>query len=304
MRRLTRRPLLALLVGLALAVGAQGCSTPAEPEPTEYQVKFINDVVYGTVNGRKLILYITEPDPRPKKPMPAVVWAHGGGWMTERSVTSPNMWLARQGYFGINVDYRLTDEAIFPAQIQDIKCAVRWLRAHAKEYNVDPKHIGVWGHSAGGHLAALMGTTGGVKEFEGDCGWPEQDSRVQAVINIAGVIDLLKQPWSQDSADTAGARLVGGPLKEKLDVVAKTNPITFITKDDPPVLTIHGDKDEAVPLIQSEALHAALQKAGVKSEFAVMKGMGHSDVASMGGVPEETQKLVLPFFDKYLKGKQ
>lgn len=244
MRRLTRRPLLALLVGLALAVGAQGCSTPAEPEPTEYQVKFIN------------------------------------------------------------VDYRLTDEAIFPAQIQDMKCAVRWLRAHAREYNVDPKHIGVWGHSAGGHLAALMGTTGGVKEFEGDCGWPEQDSRVQAVINIAGVIDLLKQPWSQDSADTAGARLVGGPLKEKLDVVAKTNPITFITKDDPPVLTIHGDKDEAVPLVQSEALHAALQRAGVKSEFVVMKGMGHSDVASMGGVPEETQKLVLPFFDKYLKGKK
>lgn len=235
--------------------------------------------------------------------MPAVVYLHGGGWMTERSKASPNPHLVRHGYFTVNVDYRLTDEAIFPAQIQDVKAAVRWLRANAKKYNIDPKRIGVWGHSAGGHLAALLGTSGGVEALEGDGGSPGQSSRVQAVVNLAGVIDVLKQPWPQDDPNTAPGRLVGGAVKDKLDLVKQTNPITYITKDDPPVLTIHGQNDTAVPLVQSESFHEALQQAGVESKLVIVPGYGHN-VATPGGVPTEVETEVLAFFDKHLKGKK
>ena len=284
---------------------ASGCSGTAgtEPEPVEYQVKHIYDVEYGKVGGRPLVLHISQPDPIPKKPMPAVVYLHGGGWMMERSRYSPNHHLAKRGYFTVNVDYRLTDEAIFPAQIQDVKAAVRWLRANAKTYNIDPDRIGVWGHSAGGHLAALLGTSGGVDALEGDGGSAGFSSRVQAVVNLAGVIDLLKQPWAQDNAGTAAGRLVGGAVQDKLDLVKQTNPITYITKDDPPVLTIHGENDTAVPLIQSESLHEALRKAGVESQLVIVPGYGH-DVAAPGGVPKEVEGHVLTFFDKYLKGKR
>lgn len=284
---------------------ASGCSGAAgtEPEPAEYQVKHTFDVEYGKVGNRPLLLHIAQPDPAPKKPMPAVVYLHGGGWMTERSKASPNAPLVKRGYFTVNVDYRLTDEAIFPAQIQDVKAAVRWLRANAKAYNIDPNRIGVWGHSAGGHLAALLGTSGGVAELEGDGGSPGQSSRVQAVVNLAGVIDVLKQPWAQDDPHTAAGRLVGGAVKDKPDLVRQTNPMTYITKDDPPVLTVHGEKDTAVPLIQSEALHEALQKAGVPSQLVIVPGYGHN-VATPGGVPSEVEAHVLAFFDRCLKGKK
>jgi len=296
--------IVAALVGLAL-LAASGCSGTAkqEPEPVEYQIKSTYDVEYGRVGDRPLLLHIVEPDPTPKKPMPALVYLHGGGWMAERSKYSPNQQLAKYGYFTVTVDYRLTDEAIFPAQIQDAKAAVRWLRANAKQYHIDPNRIGAWGHSSGGHLAALLGTSGDVEDLEGDGGSKGNSSRVQAVVNLAGVIDLLKQPWPQDRADTAAGRLVGGPVKDRLDVVKRTNPITYITRDDPPVLTIHGAEDEAVPLAQSEGLHEALQKAGVSSELVVLPGFGHS-VASIGGVPTAVEKQVVPFFDKHLKGKK
>lgn len=290
------------LVVMAAAAASAGCARASEPEPAESKVKYTYDVPYGNVNGRPLLLHITEPDPTPKKPMPAVVYLHGGGWMTERSKASPNPVLARRGYFTVNVDYRLTDEAVFPAQIEDVKAAIRWVRANAKQYNVDPKRIGVWGWSAGGHLAALAGTSGDIKGLEGNAGNPGQSSRVQAVVNMAGVIDLLKQPWSLDDPATAGALLVGGAISTKPDLVKQTNPITYITKDDPPVLTIHGGKDQAVPLVQSQAFHAALQAAGVHSELVILEKYDHG-IATMGGLPPDTEKVVVPFFDKYLKGK-
>ncbi|HWI62484.1 MAG TPA: alpha/beta hydrolase [Symbiobacteriaceae bacterium] len=282
---------------------ASGCAsmTKAEPEPAEYQVKYTYDVEYGKAGDKPLILHIAQPDPMPKKPMPAVVWLHGGGWYTGRSRSSPNPQLARHGYFTVNVAYRLTTEAIFPAQIEDAKAAVRWLRANAKTYNIDPNQIGVWGHSAGGHLAALLGTSGGVKDLEGDGGSPKQSSRVQAVVNLAGVIDLLKQPEPQDSPATAAARLVGGALQDKLDVVRQTNPVTYVTKDDPPVLSIHGQDDKIVPLSQPESLHEALRKAGVQEQLVVVPGYGHN-VAYIGSVPPEVEEQVLAFFDKHLKG--
>ncbi|HYF79990.1 MAG TPA: prolyl oligopeptidase family serine peptidase [Symbiobacteriaceae bacterium] len=290
------------VLGLMLFL-ASGCAYKTEPEPAEYQVKQTFDVEYGKVGDRPLLLHIAQPDPTPKKPMPVVIWLHGGGWMSGRSKYSPNPQLVKHGYFTVTVDYRLTDEAIFPAQIQDVKAAVRWLRANAKTYNIDPDRIAVWGHSAGGHLAALLGTSGGVAELEGDGGSAGQSSRVQAVVNLAGVIDLTKQPEPQDDPSTALGRLVGGAVKDKPDMVKQTNPITYITKDDPPVLTFHGQNDKVVPLSQSESLHEALQKAGVKSELALLPDRGH-DIVGAASVPPVVEEQVLAFFDKYLKGKK
>jgi acetyl esterase/lipase len=297
---MTRRVgFLSLLLCLVLADGVvTGCQTSRAAEPETYQVKFEDAIPYGNVGDRPLLLYIVRPDPVPRAPMPAIVYLHGGGWMTERSPFSPNDFFARHGYFTVNVDYRLTDEAIWPAQIQDAKAAVRWLRAHATEYNIDPDHIGVWGYSAGGQLAAMLGTAGDVKEFEGDAGSADQSSRVQAVVNMAGVIDLTKQAWDLNQADTAGALLVGGPISQKLDVVKTTNPITYITKDDAPTLTVHGLRDTAVPLEQSAALHLALTKAGVPSDLLLFEDMTHQ---SFYGVPPEVRALLLDFFDRHLR---
>jgi acetyl esterase/lipase len=175
--------------------------------------------------------------------MPVLVWIHGGGWHrgSKRGSIGKLLPFARKSFFCISIDYRLSGEATFPAQIQDCKCAIRFLRAHAAKYSLDPERIGVWGSSAAGHLAALLGTSGDVKEFEGDEGWEGHSSCVQAVCDWYGPADLmsmLEQPRRIDTgaANSPESLLIGGPVWENPEKAAMASPVSHVSKDDPPFL--------------------------------------------------------------------
>lgn len=263
----------------------------------------VRDVEYGTGGGRALRMHLVKPKSTPKDPMPVVVYIHGGGWRggSRDAGVRPLSRLAQRGYFGATVEYRLSAEARFPAQIEDCKAAIRFLRSKAKEYGIDPDRIGVWGPSAGGHLVALLGTSGDVKELEGKGGAAEFSSRVQAVVDWFGPTDFLKMGKNKidhDAANSPESLLVGGPIQENKDKVAAANPVTYVTKDDPPFLIMHGDKDDLVPLGQSELLHAALRTAGVESKLHVVPGAGHG----FGG--RDLEAMVDEFLDRHLKGKK
>ncbi|MHB9026536.1 MAG: alpha/beta hydrolase fold domain-containing protein [Armatimonadota bacterium] len=295
--------LLLAMAGLAFAQppanpGGQNPLPPAQ-RPLPKGIVAHRDLEYANIGDVSLKLDIYLPEQVTGK-LPVAVWIHGGGWAAGSKDGAPTMYWALRGYAGVSINYRLSQQAIFPAQIHDCKAAIRWLRANAAQYHLDPDHIGVWGGSAGGHLVALLGTSGGVKELEGDLGNPQYSSQVQAVCDFFGPTDFLQEVGQPSNIDRAKpncpeARLIGGPLQENPEKVARANPISYASFDDPPFLILHGDKDMTVPLNQSQLLHDALQKAGVVSTFHIVKGGGHG----FGGA--EISKMVQDFFDKHLK---
>ena len=265
-------------------------------------VKAIRDIEYANVDGHalRLDLYVPEPPamqtdvptPQPSRSkLPTVIWVHGGGWSAGNKNLCPAVAFVPSGFAVVSINYRLTGAAPFPAQIHDCKGAVRWVRAHAAEYGLDPDRIGAWGASAGGHLVALLGTSAGDKDLEGTVGGNlDQSSAIQAVCDWFGPTDLIKLAHAdaprdagenadtQPPADSARgllARLFGGPVRDHLDLAKKANPITFITKNDPPFLIMHGDQDALVPISQSELLTEALKAAGVQVQMHTVKDAGH-----------------------------
>jgi acetyl esterase/lipase len=281
-----------LLLSLPPLLPAQG---PKLPDGVE----LLRDVEYGKGGERALKLHILRPKEQPKAAMPVVVWIHGGGW--EKGNKDSGIALlapfADRGYFCASVEYRLSAEAIFPAQIEDCKCAIRFLRSKAKEYNLNPERIGVWGGSAGGHLVALLGLTPDAKELEGKGGNAGVSSRVQAVCDYFGPSDLVKIVGDSDGATNPVVRLLGGKVSEKKDLAIQASPIAHVGKGAPPFLIMHGDEDKLVPLNQSEILRDALQKAGCDVTLRVVKGAGHG----FGNQNAACAKMVAEFFDKHLK---
>jgi acetyl esterase/lipase len=185
----------------------------------------------------------------------------------------------------------LSQESSFPAQINDCKGAVRWLRANAARYGLDPNRFAAWGASAGGHLVALLGTSGGVAELEGPVNGLKESSRVQAVVDWFGPTDLpqmgnFPSDIQHNAPDSPESKLIGGPILENQDKARKASPITYVSKDSPPFLIMHGDRDRVVPFNQGEELYAALKKAGVDATFIPVKGAGHG----FGG-PEVTTSV-------------
>jgi alpha-L-fucosidase len=226
---------------------------------------------------QKLDLYL----PKGGENSPLIINIHGGAFkMGSKSDGVPVAYLA-QGYAVASINYRLSQHAKFPAQIEDCKAAVRWLRAHAREYRLDPNHFAAWGSSAGGHLSAMLGTTGDSKEFDVGANL-EQSSRVQAVVDYFGPTDFLQMDEHRlangmvhDAANSPESELIGGPIQENQDKTAKANPITYVTSSDPPFLICHGDQDPLVPQHQSVLLEAALRQAGVPVMFYTVAGAGH-----------------------------
>jgi acetyl esterase/lipase len=269
---------------------AQDRKAPIPPGTT---IKRDIDYVPNASAAQKLDLAI----PPSKEPLPLVIWVHGGGWQKGDKTPNPAVALLQFGYTVAGVNYRLTQEAIFPAQINDCKAAVRWLRANAKEYNIDPDRIGVWGASAGGHLVALLGTAGDAKELEGDGGNEDVSSRVQAVCDFFGPSDLTRV-LDPTAADNAVPKLMGGPLREKRELAAQASPVTYVTSDDPPFLIMHGGDDPLVHPRQSRWLYEALRAKKVPAQLKIIDGAKH-------GGPEfatpEHRKMILQFFDKTLK---
>jgi len=279
---------------------------PTEQRALPGGLEEIRDVVFGKGGERSLKLNIIRPRERPAEPMPVVVWIHGGAWRAGSKEGRQTLALAQRGYFTASIEYRLSQEAIFPAQIEDCKCAIRWLRAHAKEHGIDPERIGVWGSSAGGHLVALLGTSGGVAELEGKGGWQEQSSRVQAVCDFFGPTDFTRMMEGGSTMDHYAATspeslLIGGPVLENKDKCAKANPIIYVTADDPPFLVVHGEQDRTVPITQSELLHDALRKAKVEATFVRVKRGGHGFGGDTDPSPQAIQTMVAEFFDKHLR---
>lgn len=270
----------------------------------------ISDVEYARVGDISLVLDIFAKSGT-EEALPVVVWVHGGGWSGGSKGNCPGVFLAERGYAVVSINYRLSGQATFPAQLHDCKAAIRWIRANSKKYNFDPDRIGIWGGSAGGHLVALMGTTIGRKKLEGDVGGNlEQSSAVQAVCDWYGPSDFLQMEAGlkgqgnlrHNAPDSPEAKLIGGPIEQNKDKAAAANPITYIAsaKTLPPFLIMHGDQDFTVPLNQSELLYQALKSAGADVEFHVIKGARHGFSRDEEG-RDERNKMVADFFDQKLK---
>ncbi|HKH47652.1 MAG TPA: alpha/beta hydrolase fold domain-containing protein [Thermoanaerobaculia bacterium] len=225
-------------------------------------------------------------------PVPVVVWIHGGGWFQGSRTPIPSgvSALCSRGFAVASIDYRLTADAVWPAQIQDCKGAVRWLRAHAGQYGLDPDRFAAWGESAGGQLANMLGVSGGLGtvsvgsvsvDLEGTMGGNAgQSSRVQAVVDWFGHSDLLRLRFYpattlHDPPGSPESKLIGGPIQKNPERAATASPVSFVSPDDPPFLILHGTIDDLVAFNQSEILADALRSRGVPVSFVPVPNVGH-----------------------------
>jgi acetyl esterase/lipase len=287
---------IAFVIGWCSACLAAGAVRAAES--ADVVVK--KDVEYGRIGDRPLLLDLYRAAGA-KERLPVVIWVHGGGWNKGSKDRCPGAWLTEHGYAVASINYRLTDEAQWPAQIDDCRTAVRWLRTHADEYGLHGRRIAAWGGSAGGHLVALLGTLDAPAN-------ETVSSRVQAVCDWYGPSDLLTMPpnvlapgkTEADLAKSNGAKLLGGTVRDRPELARQASALYQVSADDPPFLIMHGDQDSAVPLEQSQRLHEKLQAAGVLSTLRVLEGAGH------GGREFQTPEMrqtILEFFNRQLRGK-
>jgi acetyl esterase/lipase len=302
-----------------IAVTAMACSLPGKPAAPVQSVEtaappstapepgvfdqsrlgtVVMDITYCTVEGVDLKLDVYYPAVN-AGPWAVTMYVHGGGWSSGDKARGAGaveiQGLRSAGFLVVSVNYRLAPEYVFPAMIGDVKCAVRYLRAHALEYNLDPDRIGVWGGSAGGHLAALLGTADESAGF--DVGqYLDQSSRVQAVVDMFGPADLTVQ----FEGGINNARRVFGDFDPAL-----ASPVTYVSPDDPPFLLLHGEADRLVPIEQSQILLAALQTANVPAELVIVSNAGHSFKSENGqSISPSLQELgqkVIEFFEKTLR---
>ncbi len=273
--------------------------------------ELIEDVVIGTGGGHDLHVDIEYPKELPKDPMPAVLLIHGGGWSGGSHKGYLPYYLVKNGYFIAAVEYRLSGEAPWPAQIEDCKLAVRWLRANAAKYHVNPDRIGCMGHSAGGHLVSCLGTLGNVPELEGTGGYAGVSSRVQAVVDEAGPTDFTPEgrpTLGKETTDHPGlVKLFGGSYKDKTAAWQQASSALHVTADTPPFLVVHGENDHLVPIGQAELIVIALQKANIPVQFIRIKNAGHglhTDKPDDPPADPDTPALeasILKFFDSNLK---
>ena len=306
LRRIFRCFCLAFFAAGVAQVMAAPTTQPTLPPHVERLV----DIRYGDGPGRSNLLDLYLPDHTTDHARPLIVYIHGGGWSAGDKLTCPCIWMVSHGFAVASLNYRLSGLAPYPAQIQDCKGAIRFLRAHAGEYHFDPNKVGAWGASAGGHLVALLGTSGGSSELEGTVGGNlDQSSRVQAVCDWFGPTDLAQFADEAQAAgiikSTPGPTLImkffGGGLQEKKDLVQLANPISFIAKKTqselPSFLIMHGEKDRLVPVAQSRLLYDALKTAGASASLQILPGAGHGN----GFYTPAVMNTVQGFFESKLK---
>lgn len=268
-------------------------------DPSFYGAAF-KDLTYCSPEGnpQKLDLYL----PKEGGPWPIFIDVHGGGWNAgDKAGAEGWKFLNNYGIAAAAINYRLADQKKFPSMIEDVKCAVRFLRANAAKYNLDPDHIVASGASAGGHLVSLLGLA------DESAGWdqgeyPGYSSRVSAVISMAGFSDFNREVYSSISMTIYYA--IGALPGTDNPKNAKASPITYITPNDPPFLILHGDKDAIAPLEQSQILYEALTKAGVPSRLVIIKNASHSlEGTDMEPSKEEFNKIILDFILEHLLQK-
>jgi acetyl esterase/lipase len=289
-------PFTALLLLFPSALAAQQKPPAKAPDDVEW----LRNIEFGKGGEQTLTMHILRPKKLPKEPMPVLVYIHGSAWMRDNKdlAVARLIATAQQGYFGAAIQVRTSGEAAFPAQIEDSKCAIRFLRAKAKDFHLDTNRIGVWGESSGGHLSALLGASGNAKDLEGNGGWAEFSSRVHAVCSMCPAIDFLSPDWPErhNMPNGPAFRLLrGDPRKDKMELAKKASPLTYITKECPPFFIVHGDNDRTVPYSQGKLLYDALKKAGVEATLHTIKGGDH------GAVHQQDKLVVSEFFDKQFK---
>ena len=267
------------------------------------------DVAYASASEtQKLDLYLPEGD----GPFPVVISVHGGGFMmgdkADAMGTTGFDQLLAEGYAVAAVNYRLSGEANFPAAIEDVKAATRWLRANAAKYNLDPDNFGAWGASAGGNLVALLGTSCGAADIEGAAlGNADQSSCIQAVVDWFGPTDFLQMdaqfagtscPQTHDAADSPESQYLGAPVQDVPELAAQANPITYVTAGAPAFLIQHGTADCNVPPQQSQLLYDALTAAGADAMLTLIDGAGHGGAEFSD---EANMQVVIDFLNANLK---
>ncbi len=255
------------------------------------------DIEYGNAGGHSLQLDLYRPA-KITKPVPALLFIHGGAWKSgkRQDYHFYTAAYAKKGYVVATASYRLVGQAPFPAAVQDCKCAVRWLRANATKYNIDPAQIAVIGGSAGGHLSMMLGYSDD-PGLEGDSGNKGVSSRVSAVVNIYGVYDMTTQ-IAKDS-DSVSNFLQGKSIDEAPELYRQSSPRFHLDKTDPPTLILHGTIDELVPIGQADALAAHLKRLKIPHAYGRLDGWPHTmDLAKP--VNDYCQAMMDRFFAKHI----
>ena len=285
------------LVVLATTSISVGDDTPAGLTPPA-GVLYEQDVEYGKAGDVSLKLHLARPE-KSAQPAPCIVVIHGGAWRGgDKAMHIPQILeFAKSGYASVSVGYRFCPQHKFPAQIEDVKCAVRFLRANAAKYNLDPNRIGAIGFSAGAHLSLLLGVMDMDDGLEGGGGNPDQSSKVQAVVAYFGPTDLNADDIPPVSTGLL-IDFVGGPKKDTLEIRKKASPITYVTKNDAPLLIFQGTKDSLVPHTQATVMADAMTKAGAPGRVELLIGADHGwGGEELKHTVEETQR----FFARHLK---
>ncbi len=292
---LNRVLLLCLLVGLPTVVSAAELAIPD-------RVVFEQNVEYTNPDDQHLQMNIARPKTG-AGPFPAVLCIHGGGFRagSREGYNALCLTLAQQGYVAATASYRLAPRFQFPAAVHDVKAAVRWLRANAKKYNIDPNRIGVTGGSAGGHLAQFLGVTAGVPEFEGNGGNPGQSSAVTCVVNVYGPSDFTKSYGKSVDAHEVLPLWFGGNLEQERHKHIIGSPLSWVTPQAAPTLLIHGTEDKYVAYEQALWMRDRLKLCGVEVELLTIEGAGHG---FKGADAEKSDQAMFAYFEKRLKPRK
>ena len=293
-------------LSILIAALLVACSAFAQPTPGTGTFTTVSNLEYANVSGKSLQLDLRIPDGR--GPFPVILYLHSGAWISGDRTGGPAVRQASRGYAVASIDYRLAPEFIWPSQVEDAKAAVRWLRANAARFDLDPDRIGVWGTSAGGHIGAVLGTSGGETSLEGmQLGNAQFSSRVKAVVDFYGPTDLLKIdeqklpciPLDGNASYMPPSLLIGCPIQQCKEKTETANPINYVSNDDPPFLIMHGMLDCLVPFQQSVMLHDALEASHVDSTLILIPTGDHGGRAFD---EQKYQQMVSDWLDKHLRG--
>lgn len=297
---LIRKSQLITCVGFLLSLTCIIRTASAQREPDS--LIWEEGIVYSTPNGEALALNMARPKPDSGL-RPAILCIHGGGFRAGKRESYDNQCkkLASKGFVAVTITYRLAPKHQFPAAVHDCKAAVRWLRANAAKYNIDPTKIGVTGGSAGGHLAQFLGVTANVPEFEGTGGNPGQPSHVNCVVNVYGPSDFTKSYGKSVDAHEVLPLWFGGNLETHRQRHIVGSPLFWVTPDAAPTLCIHGTEDKYVAHEQAVWIVDKLKAAGVEAELLTMEGAGHG---FKGVDAEKADKATLDYFQNRLVQSQ
>ena len=305
-----RKLLLAVLLLSGSLCLAQNDAATFAAELFRYEVH--TNIVYHVANNYQAKLDVYEPaNASQSQPLPVVIVIHGGGWIagTKEERVLEMMPYLQMGFAAVNVEYRMAQQSLAPAAVEDCRCALHWVFANAKKFNFDPSRVVLQGGSAGGHLVLMTGMVTTAAGFDRDCftdqdnvwsaeGSTSHDPRVAAIVNWFGISDVLDEIHGPNTKGYAVAWIGDQPNAD--EVAKRVSPINYVNKDNPPIITIHGDKDALVPFTQSVRLHKALDAAGVPNEFVPVPGAGHG-----GFTYEQNQKAwaaIRAFLQKNVKG--